>query len=127
MTSAAGQDVVRGAHLPVYGEMDISLDTLPLTGGTTACEALWRAAPVTTLAGTSLYERISHSLFNNCGLADLSTTTVDAFVARAVDLAADRRRLPDWRANGRGAIIGGPLGDQRQFAEDFYRPATAAP
>ena len=117
---------VRGAHLPVYEEIDISLDTFPLTGGTTTCESLWMGAPVVTLAGKSVYERISHSLLNNCGLADLSTTSVEAFVARAVDLAADRERLRDWRANGRAAIMDGPLGDQRQFADDFFRLATTA-
>ena len=42
---------VRGAHLAYYNEVDITLDTFPLTGGTTTVDALmmgvpWSAWPV---------------------------------------------------------------------------------
>ncbi len=115
---------VRGAHLPYYEQIDISLDTFPLTGGMTTCDALWAGVPVVTLAGKAFYERLSHSLLTNAGLADLSTATVEAFVARAVELAADRPRRLQWRTEGRARIMAGPLGDQRQFAEDFFRLVT---
>jgi len=112
---------VRGGHLPYYGEIDISLDTFPLTGGTTTCEALWMGTPVVTLAGPAIYERLSHSILNNAGLADLSVESVEAFVARAVALAADRELRRGWRAECRDVIMAGALGDMRQFAEDFCR------
>jgi predicted O-linked N-acetylglucosamine transferase (SPINDLY family) len=115
---------VRGGHLPYYGVIDISLDTFPLTGGMTTCEALWMGVPVVSLAGRAVYERLSHSLLTNAGLADLSTTSVEAFVARAVDLASDRERRRQWRAEGRAAIMGGPLGDLDGFARDFFALAT---
>jgi len=117
---------VRGGHLPYYGEIDISLDTFPLTGGTTTCEALWMGTPVVTLAGPAIYERLSHSILNNAGLADLSVGSVDAFVARAVALAADRDFRRGWRAECRSRITAGALGDMRQFAEDFCRVLAAA-
>jgi predicted O-linked N-acetylglucosamine transferase (SPINDLY family) len=117
---------VRGGHLPHYNEIDVCLDTFPLTGGMTTCEALWMGAPVVSLAGKATYERLSLSLLTNAGLADLNTDTVEAFVQRAVSLASDRARLRAWRAEGRRAIMAGPLGDQRQFARDFFRLVTGA-
>jgi protein O-GlcNAc transferase len=116
---------VRGGHLPFYDQMDISLDTFPLTGGMTTCEALWMGVPVVTLAGPSVHERISHSLLNNCGLGDLSVETVDGFVARAVALADDRDRRRAWRSEGRARIMGGVLGDLPQFGRDFFALVTA--
>lgn len=82
--------------------------------------------PVVTLAGPAIYERLSHSILNNAGLADLSVGSVDAFVARAVALAADRDFRRGWRAECRSLITAGALGDMRQFAEDFCRVLAAA-
>jgi predicted O-linked N-acetylglucosamine transferase (SPINDLY family) len=117
---------VRGGHLPYYSEIDVSLDSFPLTGGMTTCEALWMGAPVVTLAGKAVYERLSHSLLTNASLGDLSTASVAAFVARAADLAHDRARLLAWRAEGRDAITGGTLGDLDGFAQDFFATVTSA-
>jgi len=117
---------VRGGHLPYYGEIDVSLDTLPLTGGTTTCEALWMGVPVVSLAGAAIYERLSHSILNSAGLADLSVGSLEAYVAKAAELAADRERLRAWRAEGRARIMAGPLGDMRAFARDFCGALAAA-
>ena len=114
---------VRGGHLPYYGEIDVSLDTFPLTGGMTTCEALWMGVPVVSLAGKAVYERLSHSLLTNAGLGDLSTDTVEAYVARAAQLAQDRERLRAWRAEGRKTLMAA-LGDMPAFARDFFALVT---
>jgi predicted O-linked N-acetylglucosamine transferase (SPINDLY family) len=111
---------VRGGHLPLYDQIDVALDTLPLTGGMTTAEALWMGVPVVSLAGPAIYERLSHSLLNNAGLGDLSVGSVEAYVAKAVELAGDRARRTAWRAQARDRIRGGPLGDAKGFASDFY-------
>jgi predicted O-linked N-acetylglucosamine transferase (SPINDLY family) len=116
---------VRGGHLPWYGEIDISLDSFPLTGGTTTCEALWMGVPVVSLAGPAVYERLSHSILHSAGLADLSVGTVDAFVARAVALAADREARLAWRADCRARIKASPLWDMPGFAAEFCAAVRA--
>jgi predicted O-linked N-acetylglucosamine transferase (SPINDLY family) len=91
----------------------------------TTCEALWMGAPVVSLAGPAFYERLGHSLLTNSGLADLSTDSPDAFVARAVALAGEPERLRAWRAGGRDAMMAGPLGDMEAFAQDFFAAALS--
>ena len=51
-------NTIRGAHMPMYNQVDITLDTLPLTGGTTTTEALWMGVPVVSLVGEAFYERL---------------------------------------------------------------------
>ncbi|HEX4709754.1 tetratricopeptide repeat protein [Phenylobacterium sp.] len=111
---------VRGAHMPFYNEVDVSLDTFPLTGGTTTTEALWMGVPVVSLIGEAFYERLGASILANSGLADLATEDKAEFVRLAVNLAADRDRRLALRENLREQIKSGPLGQTKQFARDFY-------
>jgi predicted O-linked N-acetylglucosamine transferase (SPINDLY family) len=111
---------VRGAHLPWYDRMDISLDTFPQTGGTTTCESLWMGVPVVSLRGEAIFERLSHSILTNAGLPDLSVDTAPAYVAAAVALAADVPRLSRLRATLRAALAASPLGQTEAFARDFF-------
>jgi predicted O-linked N-acetylglucosamine transferase (SPINDLY family) len=110
----------RGAIRPFYAGIDIALDTFPVTGGTTTCDALWMGVPTVTLVGEALHERLSWSLLSGLGLADLGATTVEGYVAAAVALAGDRARLRDLRRNLRDDILAAPLGQPRRFAADFY-------
>ncbi|MCI3134254.1 hypothetical protein [Phenylobacterium aquaticum] len=111
---------VRGAHMPRYNEIDISLDTFPLTGGTTTCEALWMGVPVVSLVGPAFYERLSYSILNNVDLGDLCAHTVPAFIDTAVGLANDLERRRALRHTIRQRMIDGPLGQTEVFARDFY-------
>jgi predicted O-linked N-acetylglucosamine transferase (SPINDLY family) len=111
---------VRGAHLPFYNEMDISLDTFPLTGGTTTAESLWMGVPVVSLIGEAFFERLSASILANCGLADLATPDKAEFVRIAVALANDKARRKALREGLRDQIRAGALGQAEQFAADFY-------
>jgi protein O-GlcNAc transferase len=113
-------NTIRGAHMPFYNEVDISLDTLPLTGGTTTTESLWMGVPVVSLIGEAFYERLSYSILANSGLADLAGETPADYVRIATDLVASRERRLDLRRNLRDTIRSGPLGQTEQFAKDFY-------
>jgi predicted O-linked N-acetylglucosamine transferase (SPINDLY family) len=111
---------VRGGIRPIYREMDIALDTFPLTGGTTTCEALWMGVPTVTLVGEAMFERLGWSILNNAGLADLAATTVEDYVRIAVDLAASPARLSELRQGMRSRLGLMPLGQPRPFAQAFY-------
>jgi predicted O-linked N-acetylglucosamine transferase (SPINDLY family) len=111
---------VRGGVRPHYADMDIALDSFPVTGGTTTCEALWMGVPTVTLVGEAPYERLGWSIVNNAGLAELGATTVDGFVETAVRLAGDPDRLTRLRATMRERILAHPLGQPEAFARDFY-------
>jgi protein O-GlcNAc transferase len=111
---------VRGAHMPFYNQVDISLDTFPLTGGTTTTESLWMGVPVVSLIGEAFFERLSASILNNSGIGDLATEDRADYVRIAVDLASDRPRRLALRENLREQMKAGPLGQTAQFAADFY-------
>jgi predicted O-linked N-acetylglucosamine transferase (SPINDLY family) len=76
--------------------------------------------PTVSLVGPALYERLSYSILTNAGLGDLCVRTVDAYVETAVRLAADRERLTELRRTLRDRLRASPLGQTRQFAQDFY-------
>jgi len=111
---------VRGRHLSSYNEMDISLDTFPLTGGTTTVDSLWMGVPVISLFGEMFHERLSHSLLSNVGLSDLSVGSIEAYEAAAIALANDGERRTALRRGLRGSLKSGPIGRTEAFAADFY-------
>ena len=113
-------EAVRGAHLPHYNRMDISLDTFPQTGGTTTCESMWMGAPCVSLVGPAPYERLSYSVLQNVGLPELCAWTVDEYVAVAAALGSDPQRIADLRAGLRARMRNSPLGQEQAWATDFY-------
>ena len=117
---------LRGAVRELYGEMDIALDSFPLTGGVTTCEALWMGVPTVTLVGPALYERVSFSILSNVGLADLAADTVEDYERVAVALASDRARIVELRRSLREGVLAHPLGQPRAFARAFYDLLAAA-
>ncbi|MDO8900620.1 MAG: tetratricopeptide repeat protein [Phenylobacterium sp.] len=119
-------EAVRGAHMPFYNEMDISLDTFPQTGGTTTCESLWMGVPVVTLVGAGLFERLSCSILGNAGLHDLCAGDMDGYRDAAVKLAGDVERLRKLRRELRPTLKASRLGQTKTFAADFYKMLEAA-
>ena len=111
---------IRGGHMPFYNQVDVSLDTFPLTGGTTTTESLWMGVPVISLIGEAFFERLSGSILANCGLGDLATEDKDEFVRIAAALAGDRERRVALRETIREQMKSGALGQTQQFAADFY-------
>lgn len=106
-------------HLAHYNEIDISLDTFPLTGGTTTCEATWMGVPVVSLVGESFHQRISYSALMHCGLEELCTFDDESFVDRAVALAGQRERLVEMRHGLRDVMSASPLCDKDRFIYQF--------
>lgn len=110
---------VRGQHMACYNQIDIALDSLPQTGGTTTCEALWMGVPTVSLVGPAFFERLSFSNLTNAGLRDLAVDTPDAYVDTAAALAADRERRRALRHGLRDSLRRAPIGDTVRWVRDF--------
>jgi protein O-GlcNAc transferase len=107
------------SHLAYYNEIDICLDTFPLTGGTTTHESLWMGVPVVSLVGPALHQRISYALLKHVGLDECCAESPEEYVDRAVALAKNVERIRDLRANLRGMIKNSQLVQPELFAENF--------
>jgi predicted O-linked N-acetylglucosamine transferase (SPINDLY family) len=115
---------IRGKHLPHYNKMDISLDTLPHVGGTTTCESLWMGVPCISLVGAGFAERLSYSNLSNAGVGDLATFSIEAYIEKAAELAADAPRRRVLRHGLRDMIRAMPLGQPARFGKAFYDKAA---
>jgi predicted O-linked N-acetylglucosamine transferase (SPINDLY family) len=109
----------RADHLARYADVDVALDTLPFSGATTTCEALWMGVPVVTLAGTAHMGRVSVSILENVGLGELVAQTAEDFVDIADRLARDVPRLAELRAEMRARLERSPLLDAKAYTAEL--------
>ncbi len=114
-----------GAHLDLYGGIDLALDTFPYNGTTTTCEALAMGVPVLSLAGDRHCARVGGSLLAALGLAEeFLGRDVGDYVRRAIGFAARRDELAARRGDFRRRLLASPLCDEGGFIvalEDAYR------
>lgn len=80
-------------YLQLHGEVDILLDTLPFSSGTTANFALWMGVPTLTLAGESMAQRLGASRMAAAGLDAFIAESQDEYVERAVEWAGKPAEL----------------------------------
>jgi len=106
-------------HLTYYDEMDISLDTFPVTGGTTTCDSLWMGVSVVSLYGPSLHQRVSASILKKAGLSELCVTTREDYIRIAVEFAEDRETCEFLSVNLRPKLQSSRLGDTEGWTRDF--------
>jgi predicted O-linked N-acetylglucosamine transferase (SPINDLY family) len=112
------------AHLGLYQQIDIALDTFPYNGTTTTCEALWMGVPAITLQGETHANRVGASLLSHVGLPELVADTSQQYIEFATALACDVDRLRLLRATLRDRLRGASLLDCRGFTyrlEQCYR------
>jgi predicted O-linked N-acetylglucosamine transferase (SPINDLY family) len=114
-----------GAHLDLYGGIDLALDTFPYNGTTTTCEALAMGGPVLGVKGDRHCARVGESLLAAAGLAEeFLAKDIGDYVRRAVGFAARRGDLAAWRLGLRQRLLASPLCDEAGFVaalEDAYR------
>jgi predicted O-linked N-acetylglucosamine transferase (SPINDLY family) len=111
-------------HLGCYADIDITLDVLPWSGHTTACEAMWMGVPIVTLYGNRHAGRMVSSVLVALGLQEWIAQSPGEFVAIATRLASDVPRLAAIRDQLRGHLQRSQLCDGVGLAravEDAYR------
>lgn len=107
------------ALLAAYGDIDISLDPFPYTGGLTVCESLWMGVPVLTKVSGGFAGRHALSHLSNVGLPDWAVPDEDRYVAEALARAADVPALAALRAGLRARVAASPLCDGPRFGRNL--------
>jgi predicted O-linked N-acetylglucosamine transferase (SPINDLY family) len=108
-------------HLNHYHSVDIALDSFPYHGTTTTCEAMWMGCPVVTRAGKTHVSRVGVSLLSAVGLQEFITDTREAYIEKAVTLAAQTDQLQELRAGMRERMRQSVLMDEKRFVEGFEK------
>lgn len=132
-THTSGEEYFRS-----FQTVDLMLDSWPHTGSTTTLEALSNGVPVLTMADErSIGGRYAATLLRQSGLPELVTDSPEAFVARALELAADTAALNALRSRVRPAFEGGAFCDEAGFVRrleaafcemfDLWRAGQATP
>lgn len=106
-------------YLRPYESIDVQLDPFPYNGTTTTCESLWMGVPVLTVEGTVHAGRVGASLLRAAGMESFVTPSVDAYVARAEQLASNPGELIGVRPGLREKMAAGPLRDETGYAVAF--------
>ena len=85
------------SHLRYYNDIDIALDSFPMTGGQTTIDAVWMGKPVITLVGDAFHQRISYTTLKNIGIdvEDLISFTQETYIKKAVALANNPGRIAE--------------------------------
>jgi len=110
-------------YLGIYGEIDISLDTFPCTGGVTTCESLWMGVPVLSLCGVRPVARNTAAHLTHVGLTDWVAQTPEQYVDLVVRVEKELDQLAQLRAGLRDRMVA-TLCDARRFTrvlEEAYR------
>ena len=106
-------------YLDCYNEIDFTLDTFPVTGGTTTTDALWMGVPVVGLEGPNVHQRVCSAILHHAGHSEWISRSDDEFVQIALDLAADQEKRIALRQSLRDKLKASLLCNTRQFATDF--------
>lgn len=107
------------AHLALYGEIDIALDSFPYNGTTTTMQALRMGVPVLTLRGDRYISRVGESILTHAGLTEWVAADVDAYIAQAVRWAHDPAGLEAARRDLPARLAAAPIVDAAQFGQSF--------
>jgi protein O-GlcNAc transferase len=102
-----------------FGRVDIALDTMPFSGGTTTCDALWMGTPVVTAPGVRSWSRSAASILTTLGLQDWIAESQEDYVRRAVHFARNPSTIAELRRSLRSRMLESPLMDTRGFTRDM--------
>jgi protein O-GlcNAc transferase len=112
------QGSAASGYLRVYGEIDISLDTFPCTGGVTTCESLWMGVPVISLRGVRPAARNSAALLARVDLGDWAVDTAEQYQSLALQWTNDLTGLARLRAELRDRTAA-TLCDAKRFTREL--------
>ena len=98
-------------HMAQYDRLDIALDPIPMTGGSTAFDALWMGVPLVSLAGDRLIGRQGAAALAGLGRPEWIARDAEDYVRIVVELARDVEGRRVIRATQRERMRNSPLCD----------------
>jgi predicted O-linked N-acetylglucosamine transferase (SPINDLY family) len=108
-------------YYDAFAGVDIALDPMPYSGGTTTCDALWMGVPVLTAPGRQPASRSAASILTTAGLDEWIAPDAAQYVSRAVSFGRQGARLAELRATLRARLRGSALMDEARFVADLER------
>lgn len=87
------------AYLALHHQVDICLDTIPYSGGTTTYHAYWMGVPTLTVAGSTPASRQSAAIMGQVGLDSFVAADAADFVAKGVEWAGRLTMLAQVRSS----------------------------
>jgi predicted O-linked N-acetylglucosamine transferase (SPINDLY family) len=102
-----------------YSKVDIALDTMPFSGGTTTCDSLWMGTAVITAPGIRSWSRSASSILTTIGLQEWVANSPEDYVRLAVEFARNPAALAALRKSLRSKMVASPLMDRKQFTRDM--------
>jgi predicted O-linked N-acetylglucosamine transferase (SPINDLY family) len=109
------------SYLALHHEVDICLDTVPYSGGTTTYHALWMGVPTLTIAGSTPASRQGAAIFEHLDLNAFIATDAPDFVAKGVHWAHQLPALAAVRAGLRERALNSSVCDPHVVAGAFIR------
>lgn len=99
-----------------WSEIDLFLDTFPLTGRKELCEALWSGVPVVSRQGGRRSESVGASVLTAAGRPNWIASSTGEFIKIALELAGDANRLQSERSDLQKMIATSSLFDPKRTA-----------
>ncbi|MDE2306224.1 MAG: tetratricopeptide repeat protein [Gammaproteobacteria bacterium] len=106
-------------YMAIHRNVDLCLDSLPYSGGTTVNHALWMGVPTLTLGGRIAAGWQAVGLLSHLGLTNFISMSEDEFLDRGIYWSQHLAELADIRTGLRRRWLTSPLRDSRYFAVGF--------
>ncbi|QNG29590.1 hypothetical protein [Synechococcus sp. LTW-R] len=107
------------SHMNLYNSIDISLDTLPLTSGTTAFDSLLMGVPLVAFSSPWIGGRLSHSIMNGLGRLDLVAFSTNEYLAIVGNLTEHINKKAYSRSQMRRQFLDSELCNSFSLYESF--------
>lgn len=104
-------------YLALHHLVDMCLDTMTYTGGTTTLHALWMGVPTLSVAGDTPARRQGTAILSHAGLRDFIAKDTAEFQKKAVRLARKVPKLARLRAGLRRRMAASAIGQPAVVAK----------
>ncbi len=107
-------------YLELFNKIDIMLDTMPYSGTTTTCDALYMSTPVVTMYNKDYHaHNVTSSILINCGHPELVTNSEEEYIQKIVELSKDTERIDNYKKTLRQDFLNSqnPIEFTRKFEQ----------